>query len=99
MVTYAANELISSSDFSKKFGSYLSQIRENSINKLAILKNNKVEAVMVSKDEYERMQEAYDLVEHMEIYHMVEKRVSKPYKTISLEEMAEKHNIDLDELD
>jgi len=99
MVTYAANELISSSDFSKKFGSYLAQIRENSINKLAILKNNKVEAVMVSKDEYEKMREAYDLVEHMEIYNMVEKRISKPYKTISLEEMAEKHNIDLDKLD
>jgi len=99
MVTYAANELISSSDFSKKFGSYLSQIRENSINKLAILKNNKVEAVMISKDEYERMQEAYDLVEHMEIYNILEERTSKPYKTISIEDMAKKHDIDLDKLD
>jgi len=99
MVTYAANELISSSELSKKFGSYLSQIRENSINKLAILKNNKVEAVMISKDEYERMQEAYDLVEYMEISNMIEERISKPYKTISLEDMAKKHNINLDELD
>jgi len=99
MVTYAANELISSSDLSKKFGSYLAQIRENSINKLAILKNNKIEAVMVSKDDYERMKEAYDLVEHMEISNMIEKRISKPYKTISLEDMAEQHNIDnLDEM-
>jgi len=99
MVTYAANELISSSDFSKKFGSYLSQIRENSINKLAILKNNKVEAVMISKEEYERMQEAYDLVEHMEIYNIVKERIEKPHKTISFEEMAKKHNINLNELD
>ena len=99
MVTYAANELIASSDFSKKFGSYLSQIKENSIDKLAILKNNKVEAVMVSKDDYERMSAAYDLIEHMEIYNIVKERMSKPYKTVSLEEMAKKHNIDLDELD
>ena len=99
MVTYAANELISSSDFSKKFGSYLSQIRENSINKLAILKNNKVEAVMVSKEEYERMKEAYDLVEHMEIYNIVKERIGKSHKTISFEEMAKKHNVNLNELD
>ncbi len=95
MVTYAESELISSSDFSKKFGFYLSQIREESVNKLAILKNNKVEAVVVSKDDYERMSEAYDLVEHVEIYNIIKERMSKPYKTISLEEMARKHEIDL----
>ncbi len=99
MTTYAANELISSSELSKKFGSYLSQIKENSIDKLAILKNNKVEAVMVSKEEYERMQEAYDLVEHMEIYNIVKERTKSPHKAISFEEMAKKHNVDLNELD
>ena len=63
MVTYGANELISSSDFAKKFGSYLTQIKENSVEKLAILKNNKVEAVMISKEEFEKMSEALKLVE------------------------------------
>ena len=58
MVAYSSNELISSSEFAKKFGSYLSMIKDASIEKLAILKNNKVEAVLVSKDEYEKMQEA-----------------------------------------
>ena len=42
MVSYATNELIPSSDFAKKFGSYLGQIREHTVEKLAILKNNKV---------------------------------------------------------
>lgn len=67
MVTYATNELISSSDFAKKFGSYLGQIRENAVEKLAILKNNKVEAVLISKDEYEKMAEAMKIVEANEI--------------------------------
>lgn len=58
MVTYGANELIPSSEFAKKFGSYLSQIKDGSAEKLAILKNNKVEAVLISKDEYEAMKEA-----------------------------------------
>lgn len=63
MVTYGANELIPSSDFAKKFGSYLSQIKDNTVDKLAILKNNKVEAVLISKDEYEAMSEAMKLIE------------------------------------
>jgi PHD/YefM family antitoxin component YafN of YafNO toxin-antitoxin module len=58
VVTYSTNELISSSEFAKKFGTYLAQIKDNSVEKLAILKNNKVEAVIISKDEYENMKEA-----------------------------------------
>jgi len=63
MVTYATNELIPSSEFAKKFGSYLSQIKDNAVDKLAILKNNKVEAVLISKDEYENMKNALKKIE------------------------------------
>ena len=63
MVTYSTNELISSSEFAKKFGTYLAQIKDNSVEKLAILKNNKVEAVIISKDEYENMKEALKQIE------------------------------------
>ena len=67
MITYATNELIPSSKFAKKFGSYLSQIKDSTIDKIAVLKNNKVEAVLVSKDDYERMSEALEILEHQEI--------------------------------
>lgn len=67
MVTYASNELIASSELVKKFGSYLSQVKENSITKLAILRNNKVEAVLVSKEEYEKMAESLKKVQGAEI--------------------------------
>jgi len=63
MVTYSTNELIPSSQFAKKFGSYLSQIKDNAVDKLAILKNNKVEAVLISKDEYENMKNALKKIE------------------------------------
>ncbi|NEW60358.1 type II toxin-antitoxin system Phd/YefM family antitoxin [Sulfurovum sp. bin170] len=68
MVAYASNELISSSDFAKKFGSYLAQIKSNTVEKLAILKNNYVEAVLVSKDDYEKMKLALEEKEHRELY-------------------------------
>lgn len=67
MVTYATNELVSSSELAKKFGTYLSQLTSNTVDKLAILKNNKVEAVLVSKDEYEAMSEALKKVEAEQI--------------------------------
>lgn len=56
MATYSSNELIPSSEFAKKFSSYLMQIKENQVEKLALLKNNKIEAVLLSIDKYEAMQ-------------------------------------------
>ena len=99
MVTYASNELIPSSEFAKKFGSYLAQIKESTIDKIAVLKNNKVEAVLVSKDDYERMCEALEIIEHKAIYDIVRQRPYEEGKSISFEEMAKRHNINIDELD
>jgi PHD/YefM family antitoxin component YafN of YafNO toxin-antitoxin module len=99
MVAYATNELISSSQFAKQFGSYLAQIKNSAVDKLAILKNNKVEAVMISKDEYERMSIALEELENQEIYKIVEKRLSKPYKTISHEDMLKRLNINPKDLE
>ena len=98
MVTYSTNELIPSSEFAKKFGSYLSQIKDKAIDKFAILKNNKVEAVLVSKDEYEKMSEALEILENQEIYKIVQERTAKPYKSVSMQEMAKKFDINLADL-
>jgi len=58
MVTFASDELIPASEFSKKFGSFLNILVSNKLQKLAILKNNKIEAVVVSKERYESMENA-----------------------------------------
>lgn len=87
MVTYATNELISSSELAKKFGTYLMQIKDNSVEKLAILKNNKIEAVIISKDEYERMKEALKETEAKEILASIQDGLSdiKEGKTHSID--------------
>ncbi|OCL89478.1 type II toxin-antitoxin system Phd/YefM family antitoxin [Arcobacter porcinus] len=72
MVTYSTNELISSSEFAKKFGTYLAQIKDKTVDKLAILKNNKVEAVLISKDEYEAMKEVLKEVETKKILQSIQ---------------------------
>ena len=67
MITYSANEIVSSSEFAKKFETYLLQLANNTVDKLVILNNAKVEAVLVSKDEYEAMSEALKKVEAEQI--------------------------------
>jgi len=55
MVAYSQNELVSATEMSKQFGEYLSKIKDGSLKKIGILKNNKLNAVILSVDEYEKM--------------------------------------------
>lgn len=63
MVAYENDELIPSSEFAKKFGTYLEKIKSGNVEKLAILKNNRIEAVMLSKNNYEELKNAYDEIQ------------------------------------
>ena len=83
------NELIPSSEFAKKFGTYLTQIKDNRVDKLAILKNNKVEAVLISKDEYEIMKEALKELEAKKILQSIQSGLDdvKNGKTHSIDKL------------
>ena len=96
MVTYSRDEIISASKIARSFSTALKDLMSNTKERLAISKNNKLEAVVLPIEEYERLQEAYDLVEHMEIYQKVKSRENS--KTVSIEESAKKYGIDLDDL-
>ncbi len=102
MVKYAQNELFSITDFTKQIGSVVSSIKEHSLEKIGILKNNRLEAVVISTDEYERLkelEERFELAEHIEIYNMVQQRKDTPlFEYVSAEDMAKKFNIDLNKI-
>jgi PHD/YefM family antitoxin component YafN of YafNO toxin-antitoxin module len=57
-----------------------------------ILKNNNMEAVLLSYDEYEYLKNIEEIFEHFEIKNMVEKRLEKydPRNNISWENIREK---------
>lgn len=55
MVKYAENELFSITDFTKQISSLLKKIKNNSIEKIGILKNNRLEVVVLSTQEYSRL--------------------------------------------
>lgn len=78
MMAYTRDEIISSTDLARNISAILSSIVKHSKEKIAIMKNNKLEAVIINIEEYERLKEAYDLMEHMEIAKMVEGRRKTP---------------------
>jgi len=96
MVTYSRDEIISASEIARGFSTVLKDLINHTKERFAISKNNKLEAVVLPIEEYERLQEAYDLMEHMEIYQKVQSR--KDSKTVKLEESAKKYGINLDDL-
>src|SRR5574344_109026 len=98
MVSYTQNELLSITDFTKSISKILGDIKERTVEKVGVLKNNKLEAVVISTQEYERLKEIEELmsnIEHKEIYNIVQDRVKTPkYEYLSMEDMAKKFNID-----
>jgi len=74
MVAYTRDEIISATDLARNVSATLNSIVKKSKEKIAISKNNKLEAVIIDIDEYEKLKDAYDLMEHMEIAKIVEER-------------------------
>jgi len=99
MVAYTRDEIISATDLARNISSTLNSIAKNEKEKIAISKNNKLEAVIVNIEEYERLKEAYELMEHIEIAKIIQERKKTPKNQyISLEESAKEFGIDLNEL-
>ena len=55
MVKYAENELFSITTFTKQISSLLNAVKNNSLEKIGILKNNRLEVVVLSTQEYSRL--------------------------------------------
>lgn len=92
MVAYAQNEMVGATEFIKSFASFADKVVSRNIEKLAIVRHNKPEIVLVPIDEYERLKDAYDMVEHLEIEKIIAERIwnkTEPIKMISWEEMKE----------
>ena len=95
MVAYTRDEIISVSDLARNLSTSLSSLLDYTREKLAISKNNKLEAVIIPIEEYERMREAYEYVENIEIARIIEER--KNSKTITFEELLKRRGINENE--
>lgn len=102
MVHYAQNELLSITDFAKRIANVVKGVKEEAIEKIGILKNNRLEAVLISTTEYERLkryEEIVEALENKELLEIVAQRSTTPLgKYVSTEDMAKKFNIDMSAL-
>jgi len=56
MLAYKRDEMISVTDLLKGFKKTMEKLTSHQLDKVAVMKNNKPEAVLISIDEYERLQ-------------------------------------------
>lgn len=102
MVSYTQNELLSITDFTKTLSKVLADIKDHTVEKVGVLKNNKLEAVVISTDEYERLkriEKMMDSLEDKEISQIIESRKQTPKSEyISMDEMAKRFDVNISSL-
>ncbi|HBA73376.1 MAG TPA: hypothetical protein DER40_15735 [Geobacter sp.] len=62
MAHYAREEIMSSSDVVRNFGAVLSSVVKHQREKVAIIRNNRLEAVLIAADVYERLERAVEMI-------------------------------------
>lgn len=78
MVAYTQNELVSATEISKQFGEYISKVKNGLLDKIGILKNNKLNAIILSVEEYEQLILSRNRLEEIEKYQEIYKRQQTP---------------------
>jgi len=98
MVAYTQQELVSATEISKQFGEYISKIKNGLLNKIGILKNNKLNAVIVSVEEYERMVLAMNRLEDLETMQIIQERLKTPKEAyVDGADVMKRLNLSLDD--
>ena len=96
MVAYTQNELVSATELSKQFGEYIAKVKNGLVDKIGVLKNNKLNAVILSVEEYEKMSEAMEMLEDMAIYEEIRERMKGDQKLLDGNDVLKKHGLSLD---
>lgn len=93
-VAYKKDEILSASRVARSFGKVLTDLKAKQKCRVAVVKNNHLEAVIIPIEDYETMADALALLEHIEIYRLVhERRRKKMKKTISLDRLLKEQRL------
>ena len=65
MSSYGREEIMSSSEVVRNFGTVLTSVAKHQRGKVAIVRNNKLEAVLLAVDVFEQMEKACETVSRM----------------------------------
>jgi len=91
-IAYTKDEMVGITELSRSLNSFVDKVKSHTVEKLAIMKNNKPEAIIIPTLEYERMKALSDMVEYHAIADIIDERMpnGKIGNTISLEELTER---------
>ena len=98
MISYRKEELISASSLTRNFGEVLNKFNKNELEKIAVLRNNKIEAVILSVDEYEKLCSYYEISEQIEIANLITDRLSKNSEAVKFETILNELGLNYDDL-
>jgi len=87
-IAYTRDEMVGITELSRSLNSFVDKVKNHTIDKIAIMKNNKPEVVMIPTHEYERMKTITDRIEFHAIADIIDDRMpnGKIEETISLED-------------
>lgn len=93
-VAYTKDEIVSASRAARSFGKVLADLKARRKHRIAVAKNNELEAVILPIQDYETMAEALAVMEHVEIYRLVQERKRKRTgKRTSLDALLRKERL------
>jgi PHD/YefM family antitoxin component YafN of YafNO toxin-antitoxin module len=93
-VAYKKDEILSASRVARSFGQVLADLNSNRRRRVAVVKNNHLEAILLPIEDYETMAEALAILEHLEIYRLVRERKGKKRpNTISLDALLKEQRL------
>jgi PHD/YefM family antitoxin component YafN of YafNO toxin-antitoxin module len=74
MIQYTKEELISSSTISRNFSEILNNLVKHKLDKVAVIRNNKIEAVILPIESYENIINFTELSDHLDLYAQIKDR-------------------------
>jgi prevent-host-death family protein len=92
MVAYAQQEMVGITELSKSLSGYIEKVSSHAVEKLAVVRHNKPEVVILGIAEYERMKELQDYLEDLEIAQIIKERVldsKEPLKMLTEDDLQE----------
>lgn len=92
MISYSQNEILNISELSKPLTNFIEKISTKTVEKLAIVNQNKAEAIIISADRYEKILELEEFLDDLEVAQIIKERVldrKEPVKMLSQKEMME----------
>jgi len=93
-VAYKKDEILSASRVARSFGQVLADLCSKRRRRVVVVKNNHLEAILLPIEDYETMAEALAILEHLEIYRLVQGRKGKKRrKAISLDALLKEQRL------